>query len=522
MKKILSSILAFAIVLSLAVSQSTTAFASSEEAVDTRPRTIITTDLECDDIDSLLHLMLYSNDIDIAAIIVSASTHHWTGDGEHTMSEVLDDFQKGGDLTEWRPMELNWVNDMLLDEYASVYGNLSMHDDRYPTPGEMVERVKIGNVEFEGDMRFDTEGSNYIKQILLDDDEREVYVQAWGGANSFARALKSIEDEFAGSEQWNEICKKISEKTTLISWGDQDNTYTNYISVSWPEIHRMYCVTSGVGYFSSLNVSVPYRDYFKAPWLTKNIKFNHGDLMGKYLLFGDGTYYNGETPENQFGYMSTLDMEGCWLGGRGFSQYDYISEGDSPCWMYLIPTGLRGLENSDYGTWGGRMALQFNQRSGKETISAVSEFDPTIGKMSSGYSVHRWFPQFMNDWAARADWCVNGYEDANHQPVVTAECLDFTVYAGDTVELKGAATDPDGDNLNYDWWVYTDASKYSGAGTAYLDVWAHDVAETTFTVPADAAVGDYFNIVLSVTDDGAPALTRYAQAIVTVIEKPAE
>ena len=49
-----------------------------------------------------------------------------------------------------------------------------------------------------------------------------------------------------------------------------------------------------------------------------------------------------------------------------------------------------------------------------------------------------------------------------------------------------------------------------------MDVWAHDKLETSFTIPADAKKGDVFNLVLEVTDDGEPALTRYAQAIVTV------
>ena len=62
MKGILK-VLSLCLVLALLVP----AFAVAEEEVDTRPRTVVTTDLECDDIDSLLHLLLYSNDIDIAA-----------------------------------------------------------------------------------------------------------------------------------------------------------------------------------------------------------------------------------------------------------------------------------------------------------------------------------------------------------------------------------------------------------------------------------------------------------------------
>ena len=517
MKKFLSLLLALAMLLSLM------AFASAEEA-DTRPRTIVTTDLENDDIDSLLHVLLYANDIDIAAIIATSSCHHWTGDGVHTQREVgeegvdykpTNDEGWSPDIMEWRPQDLDWLFDTILNDYGAVWPNLVKHDSRYPSPGELMERTRIGNVEFESDMRFSTDGSNYIKSILLDDDTRPVYVQAWGGSNSLARALLDIEEEFKDNADWDAIYKKVSEKCILISWGDQDYTYRNYISVSWPDVVHLYCVTGGIGYHISRSAPAPYRYYFEPEWLMENIKFNHGPLMAKYLLFGDGIYYNGELPWNQFGSLEAVNMEQSWLK-NDWKRYEFISEGDSPCWMYLIPVGLRGMENPSYGSWGGR--IDPNATNGFR--AAISEFNPTTGKMSGGYSVHRWFPAFMNDWAARADWCVTDYEDANHQPVVWTTTEDATLARGETIELNGFAEDPDGDNLHYNWFVYTDACVYSGAYLPYLDVWAHDVASTTFTVPNDAAEGDYFNLVLEVTDDGEPALTRYAQVIITVDAVP--
>ena len=45
----------------------------------------------------------------------------------------------------------------------------------------------------------DTPGSDLIKELLLDHDRRPLYLQAWGGTNTIARALKSIEDQYAGS-----------------------------------------------------------------------------------------------------------------------------------------------------------------------------------------------------------------------------------------------------------------------------------------------------------------------------------
>lgn len=138
--------------------------------------------------------------------------------------------------------------------------------------------------------------------------------------------------------------------------------------------------------------------------------------------------------------------------------------------------------------------------------------------MTKGYSVHRWFPAYMNDWAARADWCVaSSYEDANHQPTVWTTTADATLKPGESIDLLGFAEDPDGDDVTFNWFVYTDACTYSGtAAVGHLDVWAHNAANTTFTVPTDAVAGDLFNLVLEVTDNGSPALTRYAQVIVTV------
>ena len=512
----LSTMLAACLTLSLAP----TAFAEEAAAPDLRPRTLVTTDLECDDIDSMLPLLLYSNDIDIAGIVVSASTHHWTGDGEHRMEEVIDSFQKGGELTEWRPMELDWLYNLYENEYAEAYENLVKHDSSYPSPEDLAAVTKIGNVEFEGDYRFDTEGSDYIKELLLDDDERTLYVQAWGGANSLARALYSLEETYKDTEEWDAIYDKVTKKAILVSWGDQDNTYADYMSVNWPDLRHLYCVTSGIGYGTSRNCTVPYRFYFMPEWLTENIKFDHGSLMGKYLLYGDGIYYEGETPDNQFGDLEVANDPTSWLRmftPDGFEQYEFISEGDSPCWMMLIPVGLRGLEDYSYGSWGGRLG---------EDGHGIPEYDPTIGYADAGfgvgaYGVWRWFPAFMNDWAARADWCVSEYADANHQPVVSADVLDFEAAPGETVELAASAEDPDGNDLAMNWYVYSAACSYSGAYLADLDVWAHGTATTSFTVPQDAADGDYFNLVFEATDNGEPALTRYAQAIVKVVA-PAE
>ena len=68
--------------------EAATAVFEKEEGV--RPRTIVTTDLECDDICALIHMLLYTNEIDLDGIVVTSSTYHWTGDGKHTQAEIND------------------------------------------------------------------------------------------------------------------------------------------------------------------------------------------------------------------------------------------------------------------------------------------------------------------------------------------------------------------------------------------------------------------------------------------------
>lgn len=136
---------------------------------------------------------------------------------------------------------------------------------------------------------------------------------------------------------------------------------------------------------------------------------------------------------------------------------------------------------------------------------------------ASEFSGKRWLEALQEDWAARADWTVNGYDSCNHAPEVTAESYDITAAPGEIVTLNGTVSDPDGDGLDIRWWVYEDASEYHGELSG-LRVWYEDQASTKFTVPSDAQPGDYFNVILETSDDSDASMTRYAQVIVTVSE----
>ena len=125
----------------------------------------------------------------------------------------------------------------------------------------------------------------------------------------------------------------------------------------------------------------------------------------------------------------------------------------------------------------------------------------------------RWTEPLQNDFAARADWCVKSYAEANHQPVVKCNKKDVTARPGEKIRLSAkGTTDPDGDRLTYRWWHYREAGTYAGS----MHFSQSNSVKTTLTVPADAKTGDTIHVILEVTDSGIPALTRYARVVITV------
>ena len=53
-------------------------------AQDAKPRTVITTDGEIDDVDSFVRLLLYANELNIVGLVYSSSMWHYRGDGKGT------------------------------------------------------------------------------------------------------------------------------------------------------------------------------------------------------------------------------------------------------------------------------------------------------------------------------------------------------------------------------------------------------------------------------------------------------
>ena len=488
------------------------------EPEDVKPRIIITTDGEVDDMNGFIRFLLYSNEFDIQGLVYSSSQWHWAGDGKGTLftSKMPNTAERYGERTELRWTGTEWMQDFI-DLYAEVYDNLLLHDDSYPSPEHLKSLIRVGNIEFEGEMEKVTEGSELIREILLDDNPGPVYVQVWGGTNTLARALRSIEEKYQETPVWREIHARVSEKTVVYIILDQDVTFKEYILPNWPGIKTIYNHFQPFGFAYGWREIAPeeVRRYLDGNWFRENIKYDRGPLLARYFTYDDGQPVEGDYDVNYHDFELAPD-----LVERGYIRYDLISEWDTPAWLYAFDfrVGLRHVDNPGYGGLGGRFE-QSQKDPGVwadqwEDMATVTDFNPYTNEWDPYWPQLRWVKMLQNDFAARAEWCVRDYENANHPPVVKLNHPnDLNAGIGAAVKLSGTATDPDGDRVSYFWWQYAEAGTYRNNVT----IENANSQEASFIVPSDARPGDIIHMILEVTDTGSPPLTRFQRVVVTVV-----
>jgi len=470
-------------------------------------RTIVTTDGEVDDMDSFIRMLLYTNEFKVEGLIYSSSMWHYKGDGKGALftSEMPMTAKMYGAITDLRWVGTTWMQEMI-DKYAKVYPNLIQHDPSYPTPEYLKSVIRVGNIDFEGEMAKDTEGSDFIKKILLDNNDQPVYVQMWGGTNTLARALKSIEEEYKSKPEWQSVYKKVSAKTILYIILDQDAAYKKYVEKSWPDVKVIYNSRQFwcLGYGGVRIFPEPLKKYLSGEWFSKNIISGHGSLLETYYLWGDGRQIAGDKEHNQWNeeVMKKANM----------SKFDFLSEGDSPSYFHLLDFGLGQIENPSYGGLGGRFVQSPDVKSRWEDGKESADYNPFTQKQDATYSQVRWFGVLQNDFATRAEWCVKKYSEANHAPRVSVENNQITAKAGEKIILKGSATDPDKNQLTYQWWQYAEAGTYPKT----VDIQDKDKPVAMVSIPADAVKGQTLHFILEVTDNGTPQLTRFQRIVVQI------
>ena len=511
-----------------------------------KPRVVITADPELDDNNTIIRAMLYTTDWDLEGLVYQESTFHWKGDGKGTtqyrpywgVSRVK---QCPDGCTSWRwptPDHEAFI-DHIVDAYAKVYKNLKVHNPNYPDPAQLKSKIKWGNVDFEGDFSRDTDGSNLIKSLLLDNQPGPLYVTAQGGQSTIARALRSIYMEYHDKPQWNTIRDKVSHKLVIIPFGDQDGTYNSYINPNWPDVDEWSLAMVEYGYGIRGALSPENKPYISGAWMRANV-LNQGPLGALYRVWQDGVVMD---PTDTYGFTADKLKE---LGRRAEEKDSFISEGDTPTYLNLINNGLRA-QDGYWGGWGGIRRDGAGPMMNMIPVTPLPPDDPGVAPGLAPAGVknpnvpgeapaapqnrpqgqrrqapsprtfaisNRFFVQSQNDFAARLKWSVTpNYKDANHEPKVSIiGPLDLTAKAGSTVTLQGKVSDPDHNTVKVIWWQYNDAGTYAG------DVHIADPTslKTAVVIPADAKLGDTIHLILEGTDDGTPPLTQYQRVVITI------
>lgn len=455
------------------------------QAID-KQRVVILTDIENepDDSESLVRLLLYSNQIDIEGIVATTSVHMQTRIAPESILSTI-------------------------DAYAKVRDNLMLHEQGWPTAAELKSKVKRGLKKYgmKGvGNNCNSEGSELIVNLLKKNDDRPLWISVWGGVNTLAQALYSLRETYSSAD----VDKMIS-KLRVYTISDQDDSGI-WIRKNFPSIY--YIVSPGGygnGSWSGMMDDAPESqpEYISNAWLAQNIQQGHGPL------------------------------------GACYPDVAYGMEGDTPSWLMLIPNGLNNPQHPEYGGWGGRyeyykpdyQSLDLKGFNGGVPIedephaiwtNAIDSFyvyspamcGRAVVKSKSKVGGHkatvwRWRAEVQNDFAARMDWCTKDYANANHAPNVALAHLDrLTVKSGELFTLDATGTtDPDGDNLSYLWFCYPEA------GSLKKDVpinGAENIRHVTVTAPT-VTKPETVHFILKVTDKGTPQMSSYKRVIVTVV-----
>ena len=479
-------------------------------------RVMILTDIgeytnEPDDAESLIRLMLYSNEIDIEGIIPTAS---------HCAPDTSDP----GYLDRCR---------RAVEAYKKAYPNLKKHAEGYPDPDELMKTVRQGtshvylnNYDYHlkddehnamndlmeyimlrqkkiltGDYELtvpnigdgcSNDGSDLILESFAKDDPRPIWFCLWGGAGTLAQALydyrknHTYEEVIAVSKKirvydidgqddvggW--ICKEFPE----VKWLRSDIEFWGFSqALSSESTASMYPITYDLGDMSCINNE----------WVMKNVQ-SKGPLGEAY-------------PTTKFGV-----------------------ETDTPSLLYTICNGLNDPEHQNWGGWGGRYTADRSKNppavhfEGDYLIEPKPFFayrddvdnytDVKTGKTwinDPFMPIGRWREDYQNDMAARMIWSITDkYEDANHNPIAvvngdaTKDILFVKAKPGDSVLLDAtASSDPDGDAISFSWYIYSDPGTYHKE----IVIADPDKAKAEVMIPKDAD-NDEIHVILEVKDNG--------------------
>lgn len=318
---------------------------------ENRPRLLVLTDIggDPDDEQSMVRLMLYSNEFRIEGLIATSA-------GIRGQLET--------------PVVRADLIHAIVNAYGEIASRLERHANAWPKTAELRRVIKSGNpqrgVEYIGEAH-DTEGSRWIvERVDMGTPEEPLNISIWGGQTDFAQALWRVKHD-----RGEEGLAKFVQGFRVYDIGDQDGI------AAWMQdrFPSMFYILSDAPAGEDRRLSTHRGMYLGGNESLTSLNWVENNVLQRGPL---GKLYPTKT----------------WTAPNPHS---CLKEGDTPSWFFFLPIGGNDPADPTKPGWGGRYRRAAD--GWFRSLPKTESFDPRD-------TVSRWRPDYQNDFARRMEWSV--------------------------------------------------------------------------------------------------------------------
>lgn len=437
-----------------------------------KPRVVVLTDIapndiEPDDMESMIRLLVHADLFEVEALV---ATTGWSNTGGNERIDLIHDALNAYEKDLPYLKKRSGQETFAVDESRQEIGY-------WPSPEYLRSNTLMGSTKM--GMKFigegnDSEGSNRIIALADENDDRPIWITVWGGGNTFAQAVWRVKQERTPEE-----LKAFLRKFRVYTITDQDRPWSRGDTISYASSSHQ--------------------------WMRQFEK----DLM----FFWDecGWKHQNETGKQNWEQYAR-HIQGHGNLGALYPKYKWGVEGDTPSFLHVIPNGLSNPDVPTQVSWSG----YFEWGLGRDSLThSYTNYAGQPYEICTDYFAY-FYPAMFNNFSARMDWAKEGKGNRNPEVVInndkSLDAIEIACNTGEEITLDATKSwDPDGDQLQYKWWVIPEAGNYADP----VEIINAESGRASVQVP-DNGAGKSIHVICEVTDEGEPALTSYRRIIFEV------